>query len=193
MVPCYSFNSTLDKDSKILILGTLPPCNRSWYYEEDYKMWQIIGQATNNTIKLVKLSKIEKEKLIAQNKIAFWDIFKFAYRVNGSAKDKDMRNMESNNLMQELQEKNARPEIIIVNGFNKKENKISAFKLFKDYNNLSKESHIDEDIIIRYYVWNNIKVYPMRATSAIERLKNKSDIDWENTWIKLLKKYIRIS
>ena len=191
MIQCYGFNSTLDKDTKILILGTLPPCNRNWYYEEDYKMWQIIGRATNNTINLVKLSKIEKEKLITQNKIAFWDIFKSAYRINGSAKDKDLRNMESNNLKQELQKKNAKPEIIIVNGFNKKENKISAFKLFKDYNNLSKESNIDAEINIRYFMWDNIRVYPMRATSAIERLKNKSDIDWENAWIKLLKKHIR--
>lgn len=190
MIPCYGFNSTLDEDSKILILGTLPPCNRSWYYEEDHKMWQIIKQATNSTINLSKLSNYDKEKIITQNKIAFWDIFKFANRINGSAKDKDMRDKESNNLKQEFQKKNVKPEIIIVNGFNKKENKISAFRLFKYYNQLSKDSYIDNDIGIRFYVWNNIRVYPMRATSAIERHKNKSDIDWENTWIKLLKKYI---
>lgn len=190
LIPCYGFNSNLNKYTKILILGTLPPCNRNWYYERDNKMWQIIKKSTNNSNDLKHLSNTEKEKFISQNKIAFWDIFKFANRINGSAKDKDMRNMVPNILEQELQKKDAKPEIIIINGFNKKENKISAFKLFKDYNQLEKESYIDKEIEVSFYMWNGIKVYPMRATSAIDRNKSASDFDWENAWIKLIKRYI---
>lgn len=194
LVHCKGFDPELNINSKVLILGTLPPIERDWYYKYDWMFWRIIRKSVNTDYNLTQSSPIDlKKQILLENKIALWDIINSADRVNGSRKDKDIKNRIPNDIKQELEKRKSNISAIIINGYNKKD-KNSAFKWFKEFNNdVSDKPIIDKEISEEsfYFEWNNIKVYPLRATSAINQLKNSTPIDYEDLWIKTIKKYIK--
>lgn len=175
------FEPIIDENSKILILGTLPPCNRTWYYEEDYCFWEILEFATNDDCGSTKESK---KNFLIKNKIALWDIFESGYRINGSSKDNAIDNPVANKIW-----KNKRNiKTIIINGYNDDVKKISAFKWFQDYNGSVNKKEFDKKIGTCFYLWNNeIKIYPLHSTSYVKRYNKVID---KEIWIKLIKKYI---
>ena len=189
---CEGFNSELNSNSNVLILGTLPPCARDWYYKKDWMFWRIITKATSSSIDLGHSSIEIKKQVLYNNRIALWDIMKSADRVNGSSRDSSLINKVPNDIAAELSKKNANLSAIIINGYRINEKKDSAFKWFKEYNHLIGEPKSDKDIDAnsKYYIWNNIKVYPLQATSAINQNRKNATFDYEELWVKTLKRYI---
>ena len=176
---CNGFPSTIFPDSKILIIGTLPPFGRNWYYEKDKLMREILESATNDKFGDTKESK---EQFLKRNKIAFWDVFEFAERENSKFKDKKILfngKEKYNPIWQNIQN----VEVIITNGYSEK-NKRNAFYWFKKYNgDCVKKDNQD------YHVWKNkIKVYPFYSTSYINSYLNGKEKEmWKNLWIETIR------
>lgn len=160
------FNHISDENSLVLILGTLQPCNRDFYYSQDKVFWTILKQIfncdfSNNT-----------EKKLKDFKIALWDIFKNGYRKNGSSKDEDIMldTVQRNNISRFIM-KHPSVKYIIINGKN------YAFERFLEYN--------PEDNIKRMLDEGRVK--KLYNTSSLNRLRKDLSTQAETEWIETLK------
>ena len=125
MEVCKSFKPSIDKNSKILILGSMPgikSLNEQQYYAHPQnRFWKVIGKCCNCK-NLYKLNYSDKLKILLANNIALWDILKSCTRT-GSL-DSNIQNEIPNNIIKLLQ--NYDIEKICLNG-NKS---YSAFKKY---------------------------------------------------------------
>ncbi len=155
------FNYIVDKDSKILILGTLPPVDRTFYYQKDKLFWQILGEVLGyNEVNI--LSDEQKKNFLHENGIGLWDIFKSGFRRESSSKDTsiDISTVKPNKISNLL---NNYPNIkyILING------KVQAYEWFKEYN-----PEIDLSMVKNLY-----------NTGSLNRLdkslKEKAILEWK--------------
>lgn len=186
LYPCNGFDSTILPDSKILIVGTLPPYDRHWYYEEDKLFWEILKAATND---YCEESRESKEHFLKRNKIALWDVLAYGERTNDKSSDSIFEKPDNKNLPEN--EQNPKPnkiwenlqniEIIITNG------KSNAFKWLKKYNKgYFKELNRDD-----CFIWNNkIMVYRFYSTSYINNPRKQINKEKEKKkWIETIRKH----
>lgn len=155
------FNYIVDKNSKILILGTLPPINRTFYYQKDKLFWQILGEVLGYN-EVHNFSDEQKKNFLRENGVGLWDIFKSGYRRESSSKDTsiDISTVKTNKIIHLL---NNYPNIkyILING------KVQAYEWFKEFN-----PEIDLSMVKNLY-----------NTGTINRLdkslKEKALLEWK--------------
>ena len=98
-----SFPPIISKDSKILILGSVPGVKslemQEYYAHPQNKFWKIIFELFNETF---SENYLEKIKILKKNKIAVWDVIDSCERV-GSL-DTKIKNEESNDILQLLKD-----------------------------------------------------------------------------------------
>lgn len=135
MINCKSFKPSIDNNSKILILGSMPGVKsleeQQYYAHPQNRFWKIMGKICN-TPNLYNLDYHQKLEILLKNNIALWDTIKSCRR-EGSL-DSDIQN-ETPNDIRILLLKYPEIEKICLNG-NKS---FSAFKkyfpdLLKKYN-----------------------------------------------------------
>ena len=119
----HTFKPIYSKDSKILILGSIPSVvsreDNFYYAHPKNRFWKLISKILN-----VKepITKEEKTKLILNNNLAIYDVIK-SCDIEGSA-DSSIKNVKLNNL--DLLIQKSKIEKIIFNG-----NK--AYELYNKY------------------------------------------------------------
>ena len=123
---CKSFNASIDINSKILILGSMPGVKsleeQQYYAHPQNRFWKVIGRICKEP-KLSELDYNTKLKTLLNNNIAFWDTIKSCKR-EGSL-DSDIKNEKPNDI-RKLLKKYPNIKIICLNG-NKS---YSAFKKY---------------------------------------------------------------
>ena len=71
----HSFEPVYDKDSEILILGTLPSVksreNNFYYGHKQNRFWKVLAQVLNET---VPQTIPEKKEMLLRHHIALWDV-----------------------------------------------------------------------------------------------------------------------
>lgn len=76
MSKCICFDASIDQNSEILILGSMPGvcslAHQQYYAHPQNRFWRIIGEIFNNGI--VPESYEDKLTLLLANKIALWDV-----------------------------------------------------------------------------------------------------------------------
>jgi hypoxanthine-DNA glycosylase len=77
----HTLRPVYDKNSKILILGTIPSVKYQRYYGFYYAplkigFWRVISEVLNINNCLLQ---IRKEDVLIKNKIALWDVLKCCY------------------------------------------------------------------------------------------------------------------
>lgn len=99
-----SFESIADKNSKVLILGTMPgviSVNTEEYYgNSDNLFWDIIFRVCIpewNCLEIVSCNYETKRQLLLTNNIALWDVLEYCER-KGSL-DKDIRSQIHNDFI----------------------------------------------------------------------------------------------
>lgn len=166
------------KKSKVLILGTLPPYGREWYYQENNLFWEILSEALD----VPELSKPnttprKKKEILISNGIALWDIFACAWRKDGKAGDEFIiknKDCQANKIYDEIISK-GNIEFIIINGLEQ------ALMWFMENN---PEPAIKDLIAAK-------KVVSLHQTKWIQSYKAddpKYKINWVNTIKKALGK-----
>ena len=119
----HTFKPIYSKDSKILILGSIPSVvsreDNFYYAHPQNRFWKIISKIYNEKI---PTTKEEKTKLILNNNLAIYDVIK-SCDIEGSA-DSSIKNVKLNNL--DLLIQKSKIEKIIFNG-----NK--AYELYNKY------------------------------------------------------------
>ena len=119
----HTFKPIYNKDSKILILGSIPSIisreDNFYYAHPQNRFWKIISKIYNEKI---PTTKEEKTKLILNNNLAIYDVIK-SCDIEGSA-DSSIKNVKLNNL--DLLIQKSKIEKIIFNG-----NK--AYELYNKY------------------------------------------------------------
>ncbi len=127
------FKPLYDKDSKILILGSLPGVSsiehNQYYYNASNHFWKILLGVFNENTELNNYE--DKKTLLKKHHIALWDVIKCADR-EGSL-DKDIKNEKYNDLKSFIEENGI--ERIFVNG--KKAEK--SLKKYMGINNIKYE------------------------------------------------------
>lgn len=125
MVVCKSFKPSIDENSKILILGSMPGIKsleeQQYYAHPQNRFWKVIGKCCKYE-NLYKLNYSDKLKILLDNKLALWDVIKSCNRI-GSL-DSNIQNEKPNNILRLLKDYNI--EKICLNG-NKS---YSAFKKY---------------------------------------------------------------
>ena len=123
---CKSFTPSIDNNSKILILGSMPGVKsleeQQYYAHSQNRFWKVMGSICNEP----KLSEIDydtKLKILLKSNIALWDIIKSCKR-EGSL-DSDIQD-ETPNDIKSLLKKYPNIKTICLNG-NKS---YSAFKKY---------------------------------------------------------------
>ena len=123
---CKSFNPSIDENSKILILGSMPGVKslekQQYYAHPQNRFWNVLGHICGNS-DLAKLEYNQKLKVLLDNNIALWDTIKSCKR-DGSL-DSDIQDEIPNNI-RKLLIKYPNIKIILLNG-NKS---YSAFKKY---------------------------------------------------------------
>ena len=123
---CKSFKPSIDNNSKILILGSMPGVKsleeQQYYAHPQNRFWKVMGVVCNES-KLHELDYDLKLKTLLKNNIALWDTIKSCRR-DGSL-DSDIQN-EIPNDIKELLKKYPNIKTICFNG-NKS---CSAFKKY---------------------------------------------------------------
>lgn len=107
-------NPIIDKDSKILILGTLPGDesikNNEYYTNRKNQFWEILSSIFNKD--LVNLEYKEKIAFLSENHIALWDVYESAERNNSD--DKNIKNGKINDFKKFLTEYSNIEKILVV-------------------------------------------------------------------------------
>ena len=119
----HSFEPVYDKDSEILILGTLPSVksreNNFYYGHKQNRFWKVLAtllkEPVPDTIE-------EKKAMLLAHRIALWDVIQ-SCDIKGSS-DSSIKNVVANDIGRVLSEAPIRQ--IFVNGQ-------TAFKLYKKY------------------------------------------------------------
>ena len=123
---CKSFKPSIDNNSKILILGSMPGVKsleeQQYYAHPQNRFWKVIGCICNEP-KIPELNYEIKLKTLLNNNIALWDTLKSCKR-EGSL-DSDIQN-EAPNDIRKLLKKYPNIKMICLNG-NKS---YSAFKKY---------------------------------------------------------------
>lgn len=92
----HTFSPIYDKDSKILILGSLPSVksreNGFYYGHPNNRFWKVLGAIyENDRNKVYNYSIKEKIKFLIQNHIALWDVIQECDIIGSS--DSSIRNV----------------------------------------------------------------------------------------------------
>ena len=123
---CKSFKPSIDNNSKILILGSMPGVKslteQQYYAHPKNRFWKIMGIICNIS-KLQECNYETKLKILLNNNIALWDTIKTCKR-EGSL-DSDIQNEKPNDI-RKLLKKYPNIKTICLNG-NKS---YSAFKKY---------------------------------------------------------------
>ena len=123
---CKSFKPSIDGNSKVLILGSMPGIKsleeQQYYAHPQNRFWKVLGNIFNKP-ELYKYNYDLKLKTLLKNNIALWDTIKSCKR-EGSL-DSDIQNEKPNDI-RKLLKKYPNIKIICLNG-NKS---YSAFKKY---------------------------------------------------------------
>ncbi len=123
---CKSFKPSIDNNSKILILGSMPGVKsleeQQYYSHPQNRFWKVMGSICNEP-KLSELDYETKLQILLNNNIALWDTIKSCKR-EGSL-DSDIENEKPNDI-RKLLKKYPNIQTIYLNG-NKS---YSAFKKY---------------------------------------------------------------
>ena len=96
---CKSFKPSIDNESKILILGSMPGIKsleeQQYYAHPQNRFWKVMGNICNEP-KLSELDYETKLKTLLNNNIALWDTIKSCKR-EGSL-DSDIQNEKPNDI-----------------------------------------------------------------------------------------------
>ena len=99
MKKCKSFKPSIDNNSKILILGSMPGIKsleeQQYYAHPQNRFWKVMGVVCNET-NLSEYSYDLKLKTLLKNNIALWDTIKTCKR-DGSL-DSDIQNETPNDI-----------------------------------------------------------------------------------------------
>lgn len=131
---CKSFKPSIDDNSKVLILGSMPGVKslkeQQYYAHPQNRFWKVMGSICNEP-KLSELDYETKLKLLLNNNIALWDTIKSCKR-EGSL-DSDIQN-EKPNKIPELLKQFPKIKVICLNG-NKAYSAFNKYfpKLLKQY------------------------------------------------------------
>lgn len=201
---CKCFEPIIDKNSKLLILGTMPSDVsiknyqitgiQDYYHNFEYNsFWKIIAETLNLNINNVKDNYQYRKNVLLSSGIALWDAINTCEREVGSSKDIkiNFKTADYNNIEQ-LLDSNKKVKTIIINGKTDDSNKEKpgAFGSFKNgikkYSKVQlKGPYFDSDLQKEYYIWiNNIKIYPLHTTVRFIPQNEKQ------VWIKLIKRCI---
>ncbi len=105
MTLCESFLPSIDKNSKILILGSMPGVKsleqQQYYAHPQNRFWKVMAEICN-TPNLYKLDYKLKLNVLLKNKIALWDTLSFCERL-GSL-DSKIINEKPNDIIKLLNE-----------------------------------------------------------------------------------------
>lgn len=116
MNKCKSFKPEIRKDSKVLILGSMPgvkSLEQKEYYAHPYnRFWMVMGILCKKE-NLHKLPYEEKIQTLLNSGFALWDVIKECQR-EGSL-DSNIKN-EAENDIESLLEKNTNIKVICLNG-----------------------------------------------------------------------------
>ena len=122
-----SFLPIIDKETKILILGSLPGKKslelREYYGHPRNRLWEILAHINNNQI---PQSYERKKEFLFKNNIGLWDVAHSAYR-EGSL-DSNIKKENPNDIEDLLESY----ETIKVIGFNGKKSEKMFFKYFTE-------------------------------------------------------------
>lgn len=125
MNKCRSFLPVIDKNSKILILGSMPGVKsldeKQYYAHPNNRFWKLIGLILN-CFEMEKLDYDKKLKILLENEFALWDVIKSCER-KGSL-DSNIQKETKNDIEKLLKTYNVKK--IFLNG-----NK--AYNAFKKY------------------------------------------------------------
>lgn len=192
---CKCFEPIIDKNSKILILGTMPgnislenskKSNKPDYYSNFSKnqFWKIIAKVFNADFENIKKGDYKKRiNLLLKNGIALWDIIKECEREETSS-DIDIKKepIKYNNIEAKIN-KYKNIKTIIINGkgfaFEHFRKGIEYFRKIKEMTPPSLKHNKDK--FGTYYTWNELKIYPLHAT--INYISDKE----KQRWIDLIK------
>lgn len=126
MTKCKSFSPSIDKNSKILILGSMPGVKsltkQQYYAHPQNRFWKLMAIICNNE-NLPAMNYKNKLKILLTNGLALWDVIKSCERT-GSL-DSDIKN-EIPNDIEWLLSKYPNVEKIYLNGS-------KAYSAFKKY------------------------------------------------------------
>ena len=99
MSNCKSFKPSIDNNSKILILGSMPGVKsleeQQYYAHPQNRFWKVLGSICNE-LQLYELDYDVKLKTLLKNNIALWDTIKTCKR-DGSL-DSDIQNETPNDI-----------------------------------------------------------------------------------------------
>lgn len=151
---CKSFKPSIDNNSKVLILGSMPGVKslkeQQYYAHPQNRFWKVLGQICNvNTLQ--ELDYSQKLTILLQNNIALWDTIKSCKR-EGSL-DSDIQNEIPNNI-KKLLKKYPNIENICLNG-----NK--SYSAFKKY---------FPDLLQKYNCYRMPSTSPANAKYSLDRL-----------------------
>lgn len=151
---CKSFKPSIDANSKVLILGSMPGVKslkeQQYYAHPQNRFWKVLGRICN-VDNLQELDYSQKLTILLQNGIALWDTIKSCKR-EGSL-DSDIQN-EIPNDIKILLKKYPNIETICLNG-----NK--SYSAFKKY---------FPDLLQKYNCYKMPSTSPANARYSLDRL-----------------------
>ena len=99
MTNCKSFKPSIDNNSKVLILGSMPGVKsleeQQYYAHPQNRFWKVMGSICNSP-DFPNLAYSEKLQILLNNNIALWDTIKSCNRI-GSL-DSDIQNETPNDI-----------------------------------------------------------------------------------------------
>ena len=123
----HNLKPIYDKNSKILILGSMPSIisrNNNFYYaNKNNRFWLIINKLYNVNLR----TNEEKKEFLIKNNIAMWDVIK-SCEINNSD-DSSIKNIEVNDIKTIIQNSNIK--YIYLNGLKAYQIYIKNFKDIK--------------------------------------------------------------
>ena len=151
---CKSFKPSIDNNSKILILGSMPGIKsleeQQYYAHPQNRFWKVMGNICNEP-KLPELDYETRLKILLNNNIALWDTIKSCKR-EGSL-DSDIQNEKPNDI-RKLLKTYPNIETICLNG-----NK--SYSAFKKY---------FPDLLDKYYYHKMPSTSPANARYSLDIL-----------------------
>lgn len=154
MSNCKSFKPSIDTNSKVLILGSMPGIKsleeQQYYAHPQNRFWKVLGYICNES-NLPKFNYALKLKTLLKNNIALWDTIKSCKR-EGSL-DSDIQNEKPNDI-RKLLKKYPNIKIICLNG-----NK--SYLAFKKY---------FPDLLEKYACYKMPSTSPANANYSLDRL-----------------------
>lgn len=160
MTNCKSFVPSIDNNSKVLILGSMPGVKsleeQQYYAHPQNRFWKVMAHICKE-LSLHEYDYNQKLKLLLQNNIALWDTIKSCKR-EGSL-DSEIQNEVPNDI-RKLLKKYPNIKIICLNG-----NK--SFSAFKQY---------FPDLLEKYSCYKMPSTSPANARFNLEELIKEWEI-----------------